>query len=394
MQDLWLSQKADEIQTFADSNNVRCFYDTLNTVYGPRSSGSSPALNADGTKLLTDRKQILERWAEHFSSVLNRPSSINNDAIDLLPQVKTSYTLDDLPIEHEVEKAIHQLSCGKAPGSDSIPAEVFRVGGQALIRRLTQLYQLMWKEEQLPQQFKDATVVHIYKRKGNRQSCDNHRGISNLSISGKIFARILLNRLLSHLEQDLLPESQCGFRAGCGTVDMVFATRQLQEKCQEQCWDLYTAFMDLLKGFDTVSRDGLRKIMKKYGCPRKVITLVQQFHNGMMVRVLDDGEEFETFPVKNGVKQGCVLAPTLFSMMFSTMLTDAFHDSQDGIKIKYRTDNKLFNIRRMQTATKVRENRIRDLLFADDCALNATNEHTMQPKMNPFPQRATTLGLL
>ncbi|KAJ8034873.1 hypothetical protein HOLleu_21891 [Holothuria leucospilota] len=102
MQDLWLSKKAHEIQTFADSNNVRCSYEALNIVYGPRASGSSPVLNADGTKLLTDRKQILERWAEHFNSVLNRPSSINNDTIDRLPQVKTSYTLDDLPIEHEV----------------------------------------------------------------------------------------------------------------------------------------------------------------------------------------------------------------------------------------------------------------------------------------------------
>ncbi|KAJ8044703.1 hypothetical protein HOLleu_07510 [Holothuria leucospilota] len=93
----------------------------------------------------------MERWAEHFNSVFNRPSSINNDAIDRLPQVQTNYTLYDLPMEHEVEKAIHQLSCGKAPGSDSIPAEVFKVGGQALIKRRTQLYQLTWKEEQLPQ---------------------------------------------------------------------------------------------------------------------------------------------------------------------------------------------------------------------------------------------------
>ncbi|KAJ8030364.1 LINE-1 retrotransposable element ORF2 protein [Holothuria leucospilota] len=224
---LWKSKKADEIQTFADSKNVRCFYEALNTVYGPRSSRSSPVLNADDTKLLTDRKQILERWAEHFNSVLNRPLSINNNAIDRLPQVKTNYTLGDLPIEHQVEKAIHQMPCGKAPGSDSIPAEVFKVGGQALLKRLTQLYQLMWKEEQLPQQFKDTTVVHIYKQKGNPQSCDNHRGISLLSFAGKTFARILLNRLLPHLKQDLLPESQCGSRAGRGTVDMIFVTRQL-----------------------------------------------------------------------------------------------------------------------------------------------------------------------
>jgi len=78
---------------------------------------------------------------------------------------------------------------------------------------------------------------------------------------------LLLNRLILHLEDGRLPESQCGFRAGRGTVDMVFAARQLQEKCQEQYQDLYTTFVDLTKAFDTVSREGLWMIMAKFGCP-------------------------------------------------------------------------------------------------------------------------------
>jgi len=95
----------------------------------------------------------------------------------------------------------------------------------------------MWNQEQLPQEFRDATIVLIYKCKGNRQSCDNHRGISLLSIAGKILARVL-NCLMDHLEQGLLPESQCGFRADRATTDMIFAARQLQEKCMEQHGDL------------------------------------------------------------------------------------------------------------------------------------------------------------
>ena len=230
------------------------------------------------------------------------------------------------------------MSCGKAPGPDAIPAEVFKMGGESLQKEMTNLFHKMWSQQLLPQEFRDATIVHIYKRKGNRQSCDNHRGISLLSIAGKILARILLNRLINHLEQGHLPESQCGFRAGRGTVDMIFAARQLQEKCMEQHRDLYTTFIDLTKAFDTVSRDGLWKIMQKFGCPTRFIGIVRQFHDGMMARVLDDGECSEAFPVTNGVKQGCVLAPTLFSMMFSAMLMDAFRDSSQGIEIRYRTD--------------------------------------------------------
>lgn len=262
-----------------------------------------------------------------------------------------------------------------------------------LTDKLTELFVSCWTKQSLPQEFKDASIVHLYKRKGNRQSCDNHRGISLLSIAGKVLARVLLNRLIKHLEQGLLPESQCGFRAGRGTVDMIFAARQLQEKCQEQHQDLYSTFVDLTKAFDTVSRQGLWKIMAKFGCPDKFIGIVRQFHEGMMARVLDDGEASGDFPVINGVKQGCVLAPTLFSMMFSAMLNDAFSSSDPGINIHYRTDGKLYNPRRLKAVTKVHNTIIRDLLFADDCALNATSENEMQSSMNKLSKACDNFGL-
>ena len=82
MQDSWLSSKADEIQSFADIKDRKNFFDALKTVYGPHSSGTTPILSVDGTSLLTDKEAVLKRWAEHFDSVLNRPSSINDDAIN------------------------------------------------------------------------------------------------------------------------------------------------------------------------------------------------------------------------------------------------------------------------------------------------------------------------
>ena len=97
---------------------------------------------------------------------------------------------------------------------------------------------------------------------------------------------------------------------------MIFTVRQLQEKCREQNRGLYITFVDLTKAFDTVNRDGLWKIMSKFGCPEKFINIVRLFHDGMEARVKDNGEFSEPFPVTNGVKQGCVLAPTLFSMLF------------------------------------------------------------------------------
>ena len=394
MKDDWLSSKADEIQGYADCHDTKRFYDSIKTLYGPQPTGTSPLLSVDGSQLVTEKDQILKRWAEHFDSVLNRESAINDAAINRLPQIDVNENLELLPTEDEVHRAVNQLSNGKAPGPDAIPAEVYKKGGPAIITRLTELFQSMWEHGVVPQQLKDANVVHIYKRKGNRQSCDNHRGISLLSIAGKTLARVLLNRLLEHLESGLLPESQCGFRAMRSTEDMIFAARQLQEKCQEQHSDLLMTFVDLTKAFDTVSREGLWKIMKKFGCPDKFTSIVRQFHEGMMAKVLDNGEESEPFPVTNGVKQGCVLAPTLFSMMFSAMLTDAFNAEEDGgIPLRYRVDGELFKLSRLRAEKKVSKAYVRDMLFADDCALAAQTHSDMQDLVDNFSRACDNFGL-
>ena len=113
----------------------------------------------------------------------------------------------------------------------------------------------------------------------------------------------------------------------------------------------------------------------------------------MQVRVQDDGESSEPILVTNGVKQGCVLAPTLFSMMFSAMLAEAFRDNSDGILIRYRTDGKVFNLRRLHAKSKVKMCCVRDLLFADYCALNACSEPEMQQSMDKFSSACNAFGL-
>ncbi|BHF61762.1 hypothetical protein SprV_0100473800 [Sparganum proliferum] len=176
---------------------------------------------------------------------------------------------------------------------------------------------------------------------------------------------------------------------------MIFATRQFQEKCQEMRTHLYSTFVDLTKAFDTVNREGLWKIMQKFGCPERFIDMVRQLHDGMMARVTDNGAVSEAFAVTNGVKQGCVLAPTLFSFMFSAMLMDAYRDERLGIRIAYRTDGQFLNERRMHFKSRVSTTTmVHELLFADDFALNTTSEEEMQRSMDLFSAACEDFGLV
>ncbi|BHF83733.1 hypothetical protein SprV_0902687900 [Sparganum proliferum] len=143
MQDAWTARKAEEIQGYADRNEWKNFFSVIKAVNGPPTKGTAPLLSADGNTLLTEKTQILQRWAEHFRRVLNSPSAISDASIERLPQVETNVDLD-LPLSlQETVRAVQQLSSGKAPGSDAIPAEVYRHGGSQLMDHLTALFQKM-----------------------------------------------------------------------------------------------------------------------------------------------------------------------------------------------------------------------------------------------------------
>lgn len=392
LKDQWWAAKAVQIQGHADKNETKELFAGLKRVFGPSSSTTTPIRNQEG-RLLTDKEDILKQWRLHFSSLLNRTSNVTQDALNTIPQRPPILLLDVPPDEVETTAAIKQLQIGKAAGPDGIPPEVFKAGGQRLIHHLTELFQLFWEKGELPQDFRDANIIHLYKNKGDKAQCDNHRGISLLSIAGKIFARILLNRISKHLLDDVVSESQCGFRKQRGTVDMIFAVRQLQEKCIEQHKDLHLLFIDLTKAFDTVSRPGLWAILQRLGCPPKFVQMIRAFHDGMFGRVIENGEASDPFPVSNGVKQGCVLAPTLFSLLFAQMLSAALKESDAGISIHYRTDGSVFNLRRLQSHTKVKKAVVRDFLFADDCALACHSEEDLQSLADCFATASKAFGL-
>ena len=229
---------------------------------------------------------------------------------------ETLHELDMEPTTEELSKAISKMTAGKAPGSDGIPPDLLRSCKTSLLPLLYDILIKCWKEGEVPQDMRDAKIITLYKNKGARHDCNNYRRISLLSIIGKLISRVLLPRL-QVLAERIYPESQCGFRSQRSTMDMIFSVRQLQEKSKEQNMPLYIAFIDLTKAFDLVSREGLLSILLKIGCPPKLFSLVKFFHTNTMATVQYDGSLSEPFTIKSGVKQGCVLAPTLFGIFFS-----------------------------------------------------------------------------
>ena len=127
-------------------------------------------------------------------------------------------------------------------------------------------------------------------------------------------------------------------------------------------WYIYMVCVDFSKAFDTVGRTGLWQLLRKYGCPEKFTTIIEAIHTGMMANVSVGREVSESFGVTNGVKQGCVLAPTLFSIFLSAK-------------------------------TKTIRILMRMLLFADDSALVAHSAEEMQKIVDDFSDASKKFGL-
>ena len=121
--------------------------------------------------------------------------------------------------------------------------------------------------------------------------------------------------------------------------------------------------------------------------------MIESLHTGMKAKVNDGGGTSEAFNVTNGVKQGCVLAPTLFSIFLSAMLDVAFQGRREGVYIQSRQDADLFKVTHFKARTKCTLTLVRELLFADDSALIAHSPEGMQQVMNAFSDASKKFGL-
>ena len=156
---------------------------------------------------------------------------------------------------------------------------------------------------------------------------------------------------------------------------------------------LYIAFTDLTQAFDLVSRDGLFKVLPKIGCPPKLQSLVDYFHTDTTGTVQFNDSFSEPFEIRSGVKQGCVLAPMLFGTFFGLLLKHVRDTTTEGIYLRTRSDDRLFNLARLRAKTKVRKDLIRDMLFADDAAVATHTQEELLSLMDCFSQACKDFGL-
>ncbi|CAB1101768.1 unnamed protein product [Ectocarpus sp. CCAP 1310/34] len=306
-------------------------------VEGKRSFTSHNVTDEDG-KVLRDPTFFRQRWARWFHKLLNTESpTIDLHAADKVTRWPTCVPLDDIPSLLEVEEAVREMVNRKAVGPDDLPAELIKLfldGDQGLLREFHATVVDVWQTGDVPQQWKDATIKVLFK-KGDTMECGKYRGISLVAHAGNVLLKVVATRLSHYCEREgILPEEQSGFRPHRSTLDMLFAIQRLHELARKKSTAVFACFVDLTKAYDSVDRDLLWDVLRRFGVPPKMLAVIRHFHEGMRARVrTDDGQYSEWFGVGQGLRLGCNLASLLFNLFFAAMLMVAVAEFDKDPKV-------------------------------------------------------------
>ena len=163
MKESWWSSKAAELQKSANKKDFKAFNERLKRVLGPEEKSTYQVLAFDGETLLSDKREILARWKEHFENVFNSHSVIDKEAIAIIPQPSEIPQLSLEPCLKEVQDAIKQMTLSERHRDGLIP-KVYKHGGKKLALKIFELFKSIWKVDRVPQEYKDASNQAAFQK--------------------------------------------------------------------------------------------------------------------------------------------------------------------------------------------------------------------------------------
>ena len=313
-----------------------------------------------------NNKITLDEWYAHFKNVFQQcDANICEDTADVNYREHFNNVLNDIITEVEVRQAIDRLNSGKAGGTDGIVPDMLKCGGDEVVQFITKLFNRIFDSGIYPDEWAKAIVVPIFK-KGDSDLPDNYRGISLINTACKCFTSILNNRLYSWLEENnKIVENQAGLRRNYSTTDHKFSLYAFIEKSlNKKGQKLYVAFIDFKKAFDSVNHERLFSIINDEGVSGKLFITLRAMYKSLVSCIRLDNELSEYFDCPIGVRQGCVISPTLFSMFINQLANHMNDNGVHGVQL-------LPNLMELFI-----------LMFADDVALISTTPRGLQMQLN------------
>ena len=325
----------------------------------------------------------IQQWKNHFTQLFNPEDKVTEgNQIEInTSHKKQELSVDELDQEissQEIEWAFKKLKKDKATGQDNISAEILLHSKNVTQIYIKNIFNKIFQTGYFPIQWGLATIIPLFK-KGDRDLCDNYRGISLLSIISKLFTSIINNRLYNWAESNgKINEEQAGFRRSYSTIDHIYTLQIMASNCLygSKRSKLYAAFIDFQKAFDSINRDKLWETLEKIGVSTKMLEMLKAIYIHVKAVVRQGYEKTDEINCPSGVRQGCLLSPLLFSLLVAEVAYQVAAEGRTGY----------------QMIPGAQE--IFALLFADDIVLLSLTPAGLQNQINNLKRAAEKLGLI
>ena len=328
----WLNDTIDEMNDAYKANDTRTLFKaTTKLLQKPRSPAAS-IKDKDGCVLESAEDEI-NRWHEYAVTLFHS---------ELLRPPRTNVTTPcSPPCLQDTADAINKLKTNKATGVDRVTADALKVVSEDrnTLLAVHDAVCKIWTSGKWPPTMTESSYIALHK-KNDRGDCGNYRTLALISHASKIVLNLLQRKLQEIAEREVRP-TQFGFVSGKGTCDAIYTLKGIAGAYLTVKQDLHAVFVDYKKAFDSVNHHLLIQKLTVLGVPSDVVMLVEDLYYNANGHLRWKSLQTESFETPVGVRQGCPLSPTLFSLYTECLMREWYRQTAhitspnvDGIEMK------------------------------------------------------------
>ena len=314
-------------------------------------SASNPTEFWRALKLLYPRTTNNNPFKPQDSDAFYRQTLPPKIPYDELPECMEVPELDSAIETDKLIRAIKGLKNGKSPGLDGISNEALKSLTPKWLNYLTEFFNGVLLLGKVPEEWSTIEIAPLLKQ-GDPSDPGNYRGIALISCIAKLFTSILNTRLTEWAEsRGLIPECQAGFRRGRGCTDQIFSLASIINiHTRRKKGRAFVNFVDFKRCFDSIDHNLLWRNIASLGVSGKMLRVIRNLYEHAAFRVRTSSGHSSKAAVSEGVLQGVILSPLLFSLFVSDIEKFLRSKGVHGLSITEREDALL-------------------LMYADDAAI-------------------------
>ena len=283
---------------------------------------------------LINQDDYADRFATFFDNKIRRLIDQTNMDDNVYNGYRKVFSEEKMFMDSvSVKHCMLSLKNKNTEGVDRIPQKILLDGADILVAPMSKLFEKIYSEKSIPDQWRIAKTIPVFKNKGDKKDVSNYRPIANLCAASKIFEKLILKRIKeveSENKADITGMNQHGFKKARSTSTLTAKLQSLIARALDNDQFVLLASLDLSAAFDLVNVDLLMKRLKIVGLPEDITDLIEIWLRDRSFYVSIDGSNSILFDLLLGTVQGSILGPILYAIFVSPLFDidefDAFAD--------------------------------------------------------------------